>query len=131
MTSSKNLVKSQDYKIVKNSLVISCKKKIGKVRLDMNEAKSNDDLNKCVKLTKDDIKINHDADLIDIEGDPLEEFETKQYENLTDHSNCTLAWTENWKDTIEDNIEMINDLGLNQSRINIFQKTLAWIRNAM
>jgi hypothetical protein len=114
MTSSKNLVKSQDYKIVKNSLVISCKKKIGKVRLDMNEAKSNDDLNKCVKLTKDDIKINHDADLIDIEGDPLEDFETKQYENLTDHSNCTLAWTENWEDTTEDNIEMINDLGLNQ-----------------
>ena len=131
MTSSKNLVKSQDYKIVKNSLVISCKKKIGKVRLDMNEAKSNDDHTKCVKPIKEDIKINNDADLIDIEGDPLEEFETKQYENLTDHSNCTLAWTENWKDTIEDNIEMINDLGLNQSRINIFQKTLAWIRNAM
>ena len=72
----------------------------------MNEAKSNDDHTKCVKPTKDDIKINHDADSIDIEGDPLEEFETKQYENLTDHSNCTLAWTENWEDTAEDNIEL-------------------------
>ena len=80
----------------------------------MNEAKSNDDHKNCVKPTKGDIKINHDTDLIDIEGDPLEDFETKQYENLTDHSNCTLAWTENWEDTTEDNIEMINDLGLNQ-----------------
>ena len=131
MTSSKNLVKSQDYKIVKNSLVISCKEKIGKVRLNMNEAKSNDDHTKCVKPTKGDIKINHDADLIDIEGDPLEEFETEQYENLTDHSNCTLAWTDNWEDTTEDNIEMINDLSLSQRRSNILQKTLAWIRNAM
>jgi hypothetical protein len=122
-----------------------------KLRLEMNKAKSNDDHIKCVKPTQGDIKINHDADLIDIEGDPLEEFETKQYENLTDHSNCTMAWTENWEDTTEDNIEMINDLGLNQSEIwedtnedniemindlsqrrsNILQKTLAWIRNAM
>ena len=79
---------------------------MGKVRIDMNESKFNDEHTKCFKPNEGDLKIDHDVNLIDIEGDPLEEFETKQYENLTDHSNCTLAWTENWEDTAEDNIEL-------------------------
>ena len=86
--------------------MISRQETIGKVRIDMNESKSNDDHTKCVKPTKGDLKIDHDANLIDIEGDPLEDFKTKQYENLTDHSSCTLAWTENWEETAEDNIEL-------------------------
>ena len=72
----------------------------------MNEAKSNEDHTKCVKPTKGDLKIDHDANLIDIEGDPLEDFKMKLNENLIDHSSCTLAWTENWEDTAEDSIEL-------------------------
>ena len=79
---------------------------MGKVRIDMNESKSNDDHTKCVKPTEGDLKIDHDANLIDIEGDPLEDFKMKQNENLIDHSSCTLAWTENWEETAEDNIEL-------------------------
>ena len=36
-------VKSQDYKIAKISLLISRQETMGKVRIDMNESKSNDD----------------------------------------------------------------------------------------
>ena len=55
---------------------------------------------------KGDLKIDHDANLIDIEGDPLEDFKMKLNENRIDHSSCTLAWTENWEDTAEDSIEL-------------------------
>ena len=48
-------------------------------------------------LLQDDLKIDQDADLIDNEGDSLEEFQAPEY--LTDHSRCTLAWSEDWEDT--------------------------------
>ena len=86
--------------------MISHQETIRKVRIDMNESKFNDDHTKCVKTTEGDLKIDHDANLIDIEGDPLEDFKMKLNENLIDHSSCTLAWTENWEDTAEDNIEL-------------------------
>ena len=37
------------YKIAKISLLISRQETMGKVRIDMNESKSNDDHTKCVK----------------------------------------------------------------------------------
>jgi hypothetical protein len=44
---------------------------MGKVRIDMNESKFNDEHTKCVKPNEGDLKIDHDANLIDIEGDHL------------------------------------------------------------
>lgn len=77
-----------------------------KIEYDEERSKINElkfsglhDHSKCVQATDGELKIDHDADLIDNEGDPLEEFET--YENLTDHSKCTLAWQEDWEDANE------------------------------
>ena len=58
------------------------------------------DHSKCVRALPNKLKTDHDANLIDGEGDPLEEFEFNdpRYENLVDHSKCTLAWTEDWEE---------------------------------
>ena len=71
----------------------------------MNNSKS-DDHSKCVKAIEGELKIDHDGELIENEGDHLEEFETKKSEELKDHSKCTLAWEENWGDDGEDETEL-------------------------
>ena len=41
----------------------------------MNKVKSANNHSKCVIATNNEVKVDHDAQLIDTEGDPLEEFE--------------------------------------------------------
>ena len=41
----------------------------------MNKVESSNDHSKCVIATNNEVKVDYDAQLIDNEGDPLEEFE--------------------------------------------------------
>ncbi len=77
-----------------------------KIEIDEKKSKVNPlkfaglhDHSRCVQAIEGDIKIDHDADLLNNEGDPLEEFVIE--ETLTDHSRCTLPWSESWEDTEE------------------------------
>ena len=68
-----------------------------------------DDHSKCVKALPNELKIDHDANLIEGEGDPLEEFNDPRYGILVDHSKCTLPWTEDWEEFEENEMnEVIN-----------------------
>ena len=69
----------------------------------LNCLKLRDSDSKCVRATKKELIVDHDGELIDNEGDPMEEFETKAGEKKSNHSNCTLAWRENWEDVEDDN----------------------------
>lgn len=66
------------------------------------------DHSKCIKASENEIKADHDADLIEIEGDPLEEFEDPMYSKLTDHSECVLLWEDQWEEY--DESELSDDL---------------------
>ena len=80
------------------------------------------DHSRCVKALPNELKIDHDADLIEGEGNPLEEFNEPMYENLIDHSKCTLAWTEDWAEAEE--IELSKSLLLGQGNVDSDRNTI-------
>lgn len=102
MAEEKKIVKSNMSRKI-NPLVFN---RQDKIEIDEKKSKVNPlkfaglhDHSRCVQAIEGDIKIDHDADLLNNEGDPLEEFVIE--ETLTDHSRCTLPWSESWEDTEE------------------------------
>ena len=79
-----------------------------KIEID-EERKNTDDLkfkglhdhSKCIQANDKEINVDHDANLIENEGDPLEEFDTDEKSN-SHHARCKTVWLENWEDAADE-----------------------------
>eukprot|EP00093_Oithona_nana_P010538 10538.XXX_281485_281028_1 [CDS] Oithona nana genome sequencing. len=66
----------------------------------------------CIRVSQSELLVDHDAELLDIEGDPLEEFEVTKSDKVDKviHSRCTLAWQETWEDSDDKEEEELKEL---------------------
>ena len=71
----------------------------------MNYSKSKDLHGNCVVAIKSELKIEQ---LAELESDLMDDFETKQSNKLSLHSNCLSSWKENWDEFEE--VELNNIL---------------------